>query len=165
MRAEVFDEIVPTYIGWRGVTVDGTANPTGWEKGGNKFEVATSDYSLWGALRQAMAVQEMWGSSQARYDRICALSERLWKGLRSLPQVECLLTDAPPPSGLVSFQIMGEDGQPNPERHLALAKQLETEKIYVRTLLSPNCLRACVHYLTLETEVDELIERIAAEVS
>ncbi|MEO0771085.1 MAG: hypothetical protein AAFY72_16960, partial [Cyanobacteria bacterium J06649_4] len=51
--------------------------------------------------------------------------------------------------------------QPDFERHAILAKQLEAEKIYVRTLASPNCLRACVHYLTLEMEVDKLIERIS----
>lgn len=163
VRSEVFEEIVPTYVGWRGVEVDATANPTGWEKGGKKFEVATSDYSLWGSLRQAMAVQESWGTSQERYDRICALSERLWMGLRGLSHVRCLLKDTPPPSGLVSFQLLNANGQPDFERHSVLAKQLETEKIYVRTLLSPNCLRACVHYLTLESEVNDLITRIAVE--
>ncbi len=165
VRPEVFEETTPTYVGWRGVEVDKRANPAGWETTGKKFEVATSDYSLWGSLRQAMAVQAEWGDSQARYDRICTLSERLWKGLRGLSFVRCVLSETPPPSGLVSFQLLGADGQPSPEKHSALAKQLETEKIYVRTLLSPNCLRACVHYLTLETEVDELIARIAAEAS
>ncbi|MEM9150446.1 MAG: aminotransferase class V-fold PLP-dependent enzyme [Cyanobacteria bacterium P01_F01_bin.3] len=162
VRPEVFEEIVPTYIGWRGVEVDSGGNPTNWEKTGRKFEVATSDYSLWGSLRQAMAVQASWGNSQARYDRICQLSERLWKGLSKITSVQCLLKDAPPPSGLVSFQIEGPDGQPDTVKHSALAKQLEQEKIYVRTLLSPNCLRACVHYLTLESEVDDLIDRIAS---
>ncbi len=165
VRPEVFAQTAPTYIGWRGVEVDEKANPTGWETTGKKFEVATSDYSLWGSLRQAMTIQAEWGDAQARYDRICALSERLWKGLRELPGVQCVLSDAPPPSGLVSFQLLGIDGQVSPQKHSALAKQLETEKIYVRTLLSPHCLRACVHYLTLETEVDELIARIAAESS
>ena len=160
VRPEVFEEIVPTYIGWRGVEVDSAGNPTDWEKSGRKFEVATSDYSLWGSLHQAMAVQAEWGDSQARYERICTLSKRLWAGLRELPNVQCLLSDTPPPSGLVSFQLLDADGQPDFERHGALAKQLEAEGIYVRTLASPNCLRACVHYLTLESEVDELIARI-----
>lgn len=162
IRPEVVEETFPTYVGWRGVEVDDTANPTGWEKSGKKYEVATSDYGLWGSLRQAMAVQDSWGDAQARYDRICALSIRLWEGLRELPHVRCLLSDAPPPSGLVSFQLLGDDGQPDFERHGALAKQLESEKIYVRTLLSPNCLRACVHYLTMESEIDNLIARIGA---
>ncbi|MGD1898048.1 MAG: aminotransferase class V-fold PLP-dependent enzyme [Phormidesmis sp.] len=161
IRPEVVEETVPTYIGWRGVEVDDAANPTGWEKSGKKYEVATSDYGLWGSLHRAMAIQDNWGSSQVRYDRICALSKRLWEGLRGLSRVRCLLQDAPPPSGLVSFQLLKSDGQPDFEQHSALAKQLETEKIYVRTLLSPNCLRACVHYLTLESEIDELIAKLA----
>ncbi|MEL6552667.1 MAG: aminotransferase class V-fold PLP-dependent enzyme [Cyanobacteria bacterium J06621_11] len=163
IRPEVVEETVPTYVGWRGVEVDDAANPTGWEKSGKKYEVATSDYGLWGSLRQAMAIQNSWGDSQSRYDRICSLSARLWKGLNELPQVRCLLSDGPPPSGLVSFQLLNTDGQPDFEGHSALAKQLETERIYVRTLLAPNCLRACVHYLTLESEVDSLIARITTE--
>ncbi|MEL6937895.1 MAG: aminotransferase class V-fold PLP-dependent enzyme [Cyanobacteria bacterium J06598_1] len=160
VRPEVFEEIVPTYIGWRGVEVDSTANPTGWEKSGRKFEVATSDYSLWGSLCEAITVQASWGDSQARYDRICSLSKRLWAGLRALPNVRCLLQDAPPPSGLVSFQLLDAGGEPDFAQHGTLAKQLEGEKIYVRTLLSPNCVRACVHYLTTEEEIADLIIRI-----
>lgn len=159
-RPAVFEETVPTYIGWRGVQVNSEGKPTEWEGTGRKYEVATSDYSLWGALREAMSVQDAWGDSQARYDRICALSKRLWEGLRELAHVRCLLQDSPPPSGLVSFQLLDGEGKPDFERHGALAKQLETERIYVRTLLSPNCLRACVHYLTLESEVDDLVARI-----
>lgn len=162
VRPEALAETAPTFIGWRGVEVDGAANPTGWKPDGRRFEVATSDYPLWGALRQAMAVQAEWGESAARYERICALSERLWRGLRSLPQVKCLLTESPPPSGLVSFQLLGDDAQPSPDLHEALVRQLEDEKIYVRTLLSPHCVRACVHYLSLGSEVDELVARVAA---
>ncbi|MEL6602185.1 MAG: aminotransferase class V-fold PLP-dependent enzyme [Cyanobacteria bacterium J06614_10] len=161
-RPDRLEETAPTFIGWRGVEVDDQANPTGWETDARRYEVATSDYGLWSALRQSMAVQDAWGNSQARYDRICTLSARLWRGLRELPQVACLLSEAPPPSGLVSFQVQGPDGEPAAARHRTLVQQLEAEKIYLRTLLSPSCVRACVHYLTLESEVDFLIERIAA---
>ncbi len=160
VRPEVLAETAPTFIGWRSVEVDEAANPTGWKPDGRRFEVATSDYPLWGSLRQAIAVQAEWGESAARYERICELSERLWQGLRSLSRVECLLTQSPPPSGLVSFQLIGEAGQPSPDLHGALVGQLEAQKIYVRTLLSPNCVRACLHYLSLESEVDELVARI-----
>ncbi len=159
VRPEVLAETAPTFVGWRGIEVDGAANPTGWKPDARRYEVATTDYPLWSALHEAMAVQASWGTSQQRYDRICSLSERLWKGLRAIPQVACLLPKAPP-SGLVSFQLLGEDGRPDPALHNALVQTLEAQKMYLRTLLSPNCVRACVHYLTLETEVAALIEAV-----
>ncbi len=162
VRPAVLAETAPTFIGWRSVEVNDQAQPTGWKPDGRRFEVATSDYALWRALRQAMTVQATWGDSAARYARICALSQRLWAGLQAVPEVACLLRQCPPPSGLVSFQLLGSDGQPSPDWHSALVKSLEAQKIYVRTLLSPNCVRACVHYLTLESEVDELIAQIKA---
>ncbi|EDX87039.1 aminotransferase, class V superfamily [Synechococcus sp. PCC 7335] len=161
IRPEVLADTAPTFIGWRGVEVDGKANPTGWKPDGRRFEVATSDYALWVALQESLGVQAAWGSSQARYDRICELSARLWKGLRSLSNVQCLLKKQAPLSGLVAFQMLDKAGKPDLERHSSLVQQLETEKIYLRTLLSPNCIRACVHYLTTEAEVDCLIERLA----
>ena len=160
-RADVIEETAPTYIGWRGVKTDSAANPTSWEAGGKRYEVATSNYPLWSSLQRAMEIQAAWGTSAQRYERICKLSARLWTGLQSLPYVRCLLTDAPPKSGLVSFQIMDNSGSPIFSQHDALVKTLEAQKVYARTLLSPNCVRACVHYLSLESEVDELIEMIA----
>jgi L-cysteine/cystine lyase len=161
IRPEVLATTAPTFIGWRGIQVDGVGHPTGWFPDGRRFEVATSDYSLWVALRQAMAVQSTWDRSAERYGRICQLSERLWSGLQSIPRVACLLSE-PPPSGLVSFYLMGADAQPSSDLHLALVAQLENERLYVRSLLSPNCVRACVHYLTLEAEVDALVARVQA---
>lgn len=159
-RAEVIEETAPTYIGWRGVQVDDAASPIGWEAGGKRYEVATSNYPLWKSLQQAMATQAAWGTSTQRYDRICALSKRLWTGLQGIPHICCLLTDAPPKSGLVSFQIVDSSGSPRFAQHAAVVKTLEAEKIYTRTLLAPNCVRACVHYLSLESEVDELIDKL-----
>lgn len=160
VRPDVLPETQPTFIGWRGIELDEQSNPAGFKANGQRFEVATADYSLWPALRQALATQASWDTSDRRYERICQLSHRLWAGLRQIPAVHCLLTEAPPPSGLVSFQIRDGDGQISPERHSTLVKALEAEKFYLRTLLSPNCVRACVHYLTLESEVDDLLAAV-----
>lgn len=160
IRPEVLEETAPTFIGWRGISVDENGKPTGWTPDGRRFEVATSDYGLWGALRQSMKLQADWGNSAERYERICALSKRLWEGLRSLSSVKCLLETAPPPSGLVSFQLIDANHQPRADLQVEIVKQLETEKIYLRTLESPKCIRACVHYLSLASEIDSLIERI-----
>jgi L-cysteine/cystine lyase len=156
-------ETSPTFIGWRSVEIDSASNPVGWKPDGRRFEVATADFALWGALRSAIAIQAEWGSSLQRYQRICSLSERLWQGLRAIDGVTCLLTEAPP-AGLVSFQITDANGTPSPAKHNALVQQLAAKGIHVRTLLSPHCVRACVHYLTLESEVDGLIETIQGEI-
>ena len=160
IRPEVLEETAPTFIGWRGISVNENGKPAGWTEDGRRFEVATSDYGLWGALRQSMELQAAWGTSAERYARICDLSEQLWKGLRSLSNVKCLLKDTPPPSGLVSFQLIDSDSQPIPDLQTKMVQELETEKIYLRTLESPKCVRACVHYLSLESEVESLIEKV-----
>ena len=43
-----------------------------------------------------------------------------------------------------------------------MVKNLEAKGFYLRTLVDPYCVRACVHYLTLETEIDSLLKIIRA---
>ncbi|MEO1068922.1 MAG: aminotransferase class V-fold PLP-dependent enzyme, partial [Cyanobacteria bacterium J06638_6] len=54
IRPELMPEIAPTFIGWRGITTDAAANPTGWKPTGQRYEVATSDYPLLAGLRSAI---------------------------------------------------------------------------------------------------------------
>ncbi|HBW58192.1 MAG TPA: cysteine lyase, partial [Oscillatoriales bacterium UBA8482] len=54
----------------------------------------------------------------------------------------------------VAFQLT--DGK----SHKSLVNTLENQGIFLRTLLDPNCVRACVHYLTLTSEIDQLIDAI-----
>lgn len=159
VRPAVLDQVQPTYIGWRGITTDAAAQPTGWQPGGQRFEIATSDFALLAGLEAAIATHERWGSSCDRYQRICQLSQYLWQRLDELPGLACL-RQTPPDSGLVSFFVL-EQGQPSPPRHAQLVKALEERGFLLRTLLSPSCVRACVHYLTLETEIDDLVLTIA----
>lgn len=158
IRPEILAEIHPTFIGWRGIQVDEAAQPTGWQPDGRRFEIATSDYALYGGLRTAIALQNQWGTAEQRYQRICQLSANLWQRLQKIPQITCLCTSTPA-AGLVSFQIRA-NGQHSPELHNQLVKTLEDQGIFVRTLLFPHCVRACVHYLTLEAEVDRLVSAI-----
>ncbi|MGF1569261.1 MAG: aminotransferase class V-fold PLP-dependent enzyme [Nodosilinea sp.] len=160
VRPDALDRIHPTFIGWRGITIDGAANPTGWKPDGQRFEVATSDYPLQAGLRAAIAIQNDWGTAAQRYERICNLSQRLWSRLGEVPQIRPL-RNTPPDAGLVSFWVLA-DGGPSPRRHQQLVETLETQGLFLRTLLAPNCVRACVHYLTLESEIDRLVETIQA---
>ncbi|MGB5972426.1 MAG: cysteine lyase, partial [Nodosilinea sp.] len=149
----------PTFIGWRGITTDAAANPTGWKPSGQRYEIATSNYPLLSGLRAAIAYQGAWGTALQRYQRLVELAQRLWSRLQDLPQIQPV-RQTPPDSGLVSFWVL-QDGEPSPLWHQRLVDEIETQDVYLRTLQAPNCVRACTHYLTLESEIDELVDAIA----
>jgi L-cysteine/cystine lyase len=152
IRPEARETLHPTFIGWRGITTDATGKPTGWKPDGRQFEIATSAYPLYGGLSAAIALHHLWGTAEERYDQICRLSEILWLKLTELPEVNCL-KKSPPEAGLVSFSIGNNS-------HSKLVEFLETQSIFVRTIIDPNCVRACVHYFTTEEEIDRLVEAI-----
>lgn len=143
----------PTFIGWRGIQMDQTGKPVGWKPSGQRYEIATSAYPLYAGLREAITLNRRWGSARERYQRICELSELLWKQLAAIDRVQCLRT-APPESGLVSFKLT------TGMSHAAAVEYLESQGIYVRTILHPNCIRACVHYFTQESEIEKLVQAI-----
>lgn len=150
----VLEDLHPTFIGWRSITKDEQGQPTGWRKDGRRYEVATSAYPLFAGLERAIALHHNWGTVLSRYERIGQLSSLLWQGLRQLPGVDCLSPE-PPATGLVSFRLAS--GQ-----HAELVRHLEQEGFCLRTLQQPNCVRACTHYLTLETELDALAQKISS---
>lgn len=151
-RPEVLDALQPTFIGWRGITMDAEGHPTGWKSDGRKFEIATSAFPLCAGLRAAISLHQDWGTAAERYARILSLSQLLWQQLAQIPTVRCLRSAAPE-AGLISFQIEGQ-------AHRQLVEFLEAQQIMVRLILDPNCVRACVHYFTLESEVMQLVEAI-----
>jgi L-cysteine/cystine lyase len=152
---DALQSISPTFIGWRSIKKNAAGYPIGWLADARRFEVATSDYALYGGLRTAIALQNQWGTAEQRYRRICDLSHSLWQQLRAIPSITCLRT-APPEAGLVSFRVelSGKQGARN---HESLVQQLEEQGFMLRTILDPDCIRACVHYLTLESEIDRLV--------
>lgn len=155
VRPEVRESLHPTFIGLRGVVVDSQGQPVAWLADGRRYEVSTSVYPLYVGLKEAIAIHQQWGTSEERYQQICHNSEYLWRKLVALPDVKCLRT-APPKSGIVSFQLT----QQQPQASLKLVKFLESQKIFTRTIADPNCIRATVHYLTLESEIDFLVEEV-----
>ena len=157
---EAMAELAPTFIGWRGITMDEQGQPKGWKPDARRYEVATSNVALCSGLRVAIAAHDGWGTTEERYFRICQLSSYLWGRLNSLRSIQCLLK-SPPESGLVSFQVF-QAGDCSPALHQQLVKALEAQQFYLRTLLSPSCVRACIHYFTTESEIDRLIDAIDA---
>ncbi len=148
------ERLEPTYMGWRGVAVNSSGYPTGWKPDGRRFEIATSAYPLFSGLTAALEYQQRWGTAEARYRRILQLSHMLWQLLNQIPHIHCLRTVAPE-SGLVSFQISDCD-------HKKFVQDLEQQKSMVRLIAYPNCVRACVHYLTLESEVEQLSAQLVS---
>ena len=144
-----FATLNPTFIGWRSIETDAKGQPQAWKTDGTKFEVATSALPEYEGLRKAIAIHQAWGNAQARYERICQLSQYLWSKLRQIDGLICL-KNSPPEAGLVSFYVENQDSN-------LVVKKLEKQGFMLRTLAKPYCIRACVHYLTLETEIDHLV--------
>ena len=155
VRPETRESLHPTFIGLSGIITNNQAQPTGWQPDGRRYEVSTLPTSLYVGLKQAITIHEQWGTAQERYEQICQNSNYLWQKLNSLPNVKCL-KNSPPESGLVSFQLTN---QPSSK----LVQSLESENILTRTIASPNCIRVSVHYLTLESEIDQLIAAIKGD--
>ncbi len=149
------EDLNPTFVGWRSITKNAAGFPTGWQPDGTRYEVATSDYALYDGLAAAIATHQQWGTAEARYQRILALSRLLWQQLSDLPHIACLRT-APPESGLVSFRLTDSAQTP----HHQFVHFLEQQGLFIRTILDPDCVRACVHYFTSEAEVARLTQTI-----
>ena len=149
---DAFSELNPTFIGWRGVEMDDRGKPTAWKQEGSKFEVATSAYPEYEGLRKAIDLHKEWGTKSDRYQRICELSKYLWTELQEIDRISCLKA-TPPEAGLVSFQVADIE-------HKKLVDALEQQGFLLRTIADPDCIRACVHYLTLPEECDRLLDAI-----
>ncbi len=157
VRPEARESLQPTFIGWRSIVTDNEGKPVGWQPDGRQYEVATSAFPQYAGLRAAIATHQEWGTAQSRYQQICQLSDYLWQRLTELAEISCLRT-APPEAGLVSFQLTNSKREAS--THQQLVKFLETQGLMTRTLVDPDCVRACVHYFTLPSEIDQLVEGI-----
>jgi L-cysteine/cystine lyase len=138
----------PTFIGWRSLDFEAAAGG-GFLADGRQYEVATSAYPLYAGLAEALATQDRCGEMAERYQQVTESSAYLWNGLNKLPGVKCWLTEAPQ-TGLVSFQLASGG-------HDRVVQKLELQGIFLRTLFFPDCIRACVHYLTTYEEIDTLL--------
>ncbi|NJM88997.1 MAG: aminotransferase class V-fold PLP-dependent enzyme [Hydrococcus sp. RU_2_2] len=153
IHPEAFEEIQPTFVGWRAVNTDAKGELLGWKNNGERFEVATSAYPEYEGLRAAIAIHQQWGTPLERYQKICQLSQFLWQELSKLDKIQCLKTSSPE-AGLVSFRVKSD------RSHLQIVNELEKRSFFLRTIVDPDCIRACVHYFTLESEIEQLVATI-----
>ncbi len=132
--------LTPTYTGWR--NLEGAT-------GAARYEVATSAYPLYAGLTHAL------GLPLFDRDQQQARAHRLWSALQTLAGVQCLGA-TPPAAGLVSFRVAGHDPA-------TLEGCFEVDhSICLRAMTDPVCLRASVHSLTTDAELDVLVQTIQA---
>jgi L-cysteine/cystine lyase len=148
IRPDVMEDLDPTFIGWRSLDYSQPDLPL--INDARRYEVATSAYPLYAGLRASIKLHQTWGSSIDRSTKIISLATYLWEQLQQVPGINCLNQTAPQ-SGLVSFQVESEN-------HGKLVQALEDKHFYLRTIVDPNCIRACAHYFTTTAEIDKLIQ-------
>ncbi len=141
-------DLNPTFIGWRGLDYSQPNLPL--INDARRYEVATSAYPLYAGLRAAITTHQAWGSVIDRTQKIIDLATYLWVQLQQVAGIKCLNQIAPQ-SGLVSFQVIAKN-------HGKLVKELEAQNFYLRTIVDPDCIRACTHYFTTTAEIDELVQ-------
>lgn len=146
----------PTLIGWRTLKSE-EAPGEGFHRDGRRFEVATSCTPLLSGLHTSMTLLEEVGSAEERVALVRQHAEALWRGLQGVPGCRPLL-QAPPPAGLVSFQLHRADGslvEPDP-----LVAALGDQGIWLRSLRDPACVRACTHVTTTAEDLEILLEAV-----
>lgn len=156
IRPDLIKDLNPTFIGWRGLDYSKSDLPL--INDARRYEVATSAYPLYAGLRASIELHQTWGNSLTlglpsaidRSTKIIELATYLWENLQQVPGIECL-SRTMPQSGLVSFQVESVN-------HGKLVQALEDEHFYLRTIVDPDCIRACTHYFTTTAEIDALIQ-------
>ncbi len=146
----------PTLIGWRSLASESTAG-SAFHGDARRFEVATSCTPLAAGLASSMDLLEQEGSAEDRLAQIRCRSAQLWHGLQGIRGCIPLL-EAPPPAGLVSFELEGGEG-PSIDP-AGLVAELGKRGIWLRTLEEPACVRACTHITTTMEEVEHLLETL-----
>jgi len=147
------EKLQPTFIGLSSVILDDRSRPINWQPDGRRYEISTMAIPLLIGLGEAIAYHHQWGTAEERYTQICHNSAYLWQKLAELPHIKCL-KDSPPKSGLVSFQLT------NNQTALELVKFLESQRVLTRRVATHDWIRVSTHYLTLESEIDQLIAEI-----
>lgn len=155
---DAMEGLRPTFIGWRSIGESFNENAFEWQPGARRFEIGTMAYPLFAGLRAALEVHHQWGSTEERYQRIRDLNRYLWKRLKAISASSPVLTclgHGPSGSGILAFKL-------NQKQNQRLVYFLEASGLMTRTMRVPDCVRICVHYFTLLSEIDQLVERIEA---
>jgi selenocysteine lyase/cysteine desulfurase len=145
---EVAEGLAPRAIGYRSVETP-TADPFEYAAGARRFEVGSSNPAPHVALGEAVNAIEEVGLGRIE-DRIHRLASRLVDGVPA----ERVLSPSTPESGLVTIDV---------DDPATTVEQLAAEGIVVRDLPWPNAVRASVHAVNTEGDVDRLLDGLAPE--
>ncbi|MFO7629265.1 MAG: aminotransferase class V-fold PLP-dependent enzyme [Prochlorococcaceae cyanobacterium] len=159
LSERLLEQARPTLIGWRSLRQETGAGAAAsaeqvFHRDARRFEVGTSCIPLLAGLQRSLELLEAEGSAEQRLAAIRAGSAALWQGLQAIAGATTLLT-VPPPAGLVSFTIASHE--PN-----AVVQTLGRQRIWLRSLDDPACLRACTHVVSSAAEIEQLLAALAA---
>lgn len=116
----------------------------------SRFEVATISPALFSGLRVAVDLCRKSGPAGIER-RVRRLANRLLERLRDHPGIDVITPPGPAQSGLVSFRIPGLSADET------TARFLKSHRVVLRTVVSaPPGVRASIHYLNTEAEIDRI---------
>jgi len=144
----VTESLQPRTVGYRSVETP-TADPFTFKSGARRFEVGSANPAPHVALGEAIATITDVGVSRIEA-RIHRLTSRF---VEQLPPAR-LLSPATPESGLVTVDV------DEPEQTV---KRLADEGIVVRSLPEPSAVRASIHAVNTESEIDRLAAALAVD--
>ena len=145
---EAAADLAPRAVGYRSVE-DPNGDEIAFKPGARRFEIGTTTPAAHAGLVEAIDAIDAVGLP-AIEDRIASLTDRLKEGVPD----DRLLSPREYESGLVTVDV--DDPEVTVER-------LADEGIVVRSLPHPNGVRASVHAVSTEAEIDRLVDALAVE--
>ncbi|MFC6758145.1 MULTISPECIES: aminotransferase class V-fold PLP-dependent enzyme [Haloarcula] len=146
--SDAAEQLQPRTVGYRSVETP-TADPFAFKSGARRFEVGSANPAPHVALGEAIETVSAVGIERIE-SRIHRLAGRLGDQVPS----ERLLSPATPESGLVTIDVAAP---------AEIVERLASEGIVVRSLPDPSAVRASIHAVNTEQEVDQLADALAEE--
>ncbi len=141
-------DLAPRTVGYRSVE-DPNADEIEYKPGAKRFEVGSTTAAAHVGLAEALDAIDAVGLD-AIESRIASLTDRLKAGVPA----DRLVSPREFESGLVTIDVDDPD---------ATVERLAERDIVVRSLPHPSAIRASVHAVSTEAEVDRLIDALDAE--
>jgi L-cysteine/cystine lyase len=145
--------IKPGFIGWRAAVACSNGDDIELARDASRFETGTAAFALMPSLREAVQVADGFAPMKFREARIAGSTAYLAKGLGNFVDHGLHLLHRGH-HGIVSFTIAGISP-------VQVVRKLEADGIVAKAHTYPGCTRLCVHYLTLQSEIDAMLEAIA----